>query len=477
MSEELIPQWERIATTGPESVELRRAIRDQEKVVSRDTRSEIGFQQLAYWKHLQHMQGLDSVRSSIAQEGQPTESIMVSKARESFERSWKSLTRFLHETARTRPDVLRSFFRTVERIPNFDKLEPALVESYLYDPEDTEMQELIREQAEQMRAEGDTRPDDELLAAAKQKRVSAEIVDVLCQAYREGDETLPAVLMPIIEQRAKELDQNASEMRAELSHLLPEIRKTLQLAIADGTLPISQELLDERFNNLSFEVIDPLSADLEEIGGSYETNTHQVFLDASLPAAERESVVLHEVLHGLSGQTSFILHDEMPDVVMTEETRSGLHFSAQTFREDVSQPKERALDLRWLNEAVTESLTIELSKKTEGAAYKNERQLLALLTGEGGVPKETVVRAYFENTPAQAQADQRSNPDVRALFRQSNEQFGQRFLVNLDHFIAAHDRNKKGLGVLTALTKWQEHGGAFPSYLTAWRSRESKRTA
>lgn len=475
--EESAIHWQRVDTTGPESIERLRAIRSQEGAHFANTRQEFGQEQLKSWEFLQLMSQISRVRSEIAEDGNTTEPTRVTKSREVFERSWDRLSKQLQWIAKARPELSREFFGTLQRVPDFAALEPVLSANSLYDPADSEMQELIQEQARAMRAAGDQRPEAELLVAAKQQRVGAELADILTMAYAEDETTAPEIVMAIVAWRGKELEKQFTETQAKIEAMVPQLRQKLESAIDDGKIPISKELLAERMDSLVYDIVDPLTAKLEALGGEYIGDKHRVLVRADMADEQLEGVVLHEVLHSLSGKTEFQIQDDTPELVYIEQTRVGLNLKAKALRNETVDLKEHAPNLRWLNEAVTEDLTIDIAGKGETRVYQMERLLLARLTRDGALPKSVVARAYFENTTAQPQPGEHAAPALRELFTQSNRIFGQGFLTNLDRFIVASARGVPSRGAAAAVAKWNELDQNFPAYLAAWRSRESKRTA
>lgn len=93
-------------------------------------------------------------------------------------------------------------------------------------------------------------------------------------------------------------------------------------------------------------------------------------------------------------------------------------------------------ELTWLDEAITEDLTLRLLgqiKEKEGlnenlgGAYGIHRQYLDEIVGRSGIPKEVFYEAYFEEPDLDAEPGQRL-PKWHALQQALNEKFGPKFL-------------------------------------------------
>lgn len=139
-------------------------------------------------------------------------------------------------------------------------------------------------------------------------------------------------------------------------------------------------------------------------------------------------VYAHEMLHALSGETlvhkKARFHDTQWSTI--ENIRLGFRFNA-------------GFDTRfnWLNEAMTETLTMQLTGDGADYAYRSERSLLTLLCKISGIDFSLFVDAYFEHfDPSKEGADR--NPAWRKLYAALNRAFCPGFLLQLDKYIQAN---------------------------------------
>lgn len=181
-------------------------------------------------------------------------------------------------------------------------------------------------------------------------------------------------------------ERKQEEFQNRLPEIISSFKDKVQTFIQNGHLPITSELLDSRISEMTISLIDSLEGN-ERVVGNHNSDTGVLGIrtDEFLTKEQQEKVVFHEGIHALSGRT--ILMDDNKQVMPPniQHQRIGLVFKT----------KKTPQKFRWLNEAVTESITMDLKGDSEGE-YKDERIALQNLY-EKGISKELIYKAYFEN--------------------------------------------------------------------------------
>ncbi len=197
-------------------------------------------------------------------------------------------------------------------------------------------------------------------------------------------EEMVRVYVNFWEKKQEEFHEKAPYMLAEFKE------KTLQ-AIKENKLPITQELLEERMEDTRIYLADAMSIG-DCTNGDYSVKEGVVRVAYRDNEEAQKKTVFHEMLHALSGRTVRLQGGDL------DHQRNGLGFWVYN-----SKGNKSGKQFRWLNEAVTEEITIELSEiEPEDAAYPRERKYLQELYNQG-VSKQLVYEAYFENYDADSQ--------------------------------------------------------------------------
>lgn len=263
-----------------------------------------------------------------------------------------------------------------------------------------------------------------------------------------------------------------------------ERARSLILSFIDsGRYKVDRKVAEQRMELLEFLVVDNIIAVMNGYSGWYWPSAHtcEIPFD-TLKYGRFKHVIAHEMLHAVSGRTEQgFFHSEFEEFDNFEATRSGLHFS-QYDRLDMDYLQKRNIEmrrpiLRWLNEAVTQSITLEITKGEDTGSYKNERQLLELLIKYGGISRDLVYNAYFENFDQSGDL-KNPTPHLRELFTKLNKNCGDRFLVNLDTFIKSLSWRTVDdhRAVEETVKKWQEMGEAFIPYVHQMAVEARERT-
>ncbi len=208
-----------------------------------------------------------------------------------------------------------------------------------------------------------------------------------------------------------------------------------------GGLGLSRQAIQERTDRLTVDFFDPYESppesDTYAEGGLYKDATFSVALSAR-PEASPLGLAhsyKHELMHALSGRTPR-LNSKIEEGARIDNIRIGFRMGetrvAKKAGGETVIPTSR---FRWLNEAMTESLTTEVEGNNYQATarasqiYRLEQSLLEHL--EHRVPRQDFREAYFENyDPRGGGTDAWGK-----LQRDLSEAFEPRILLKLDKII------------------------------------------
>ncbi|HEY9584771.1 MAG TPA: hypothetical protein VJI33_04325 [Candidatus Paceibacterota bacterium] len=267
-------------------------------------------------------------------------------------------------------------------------------------------------------------------------------------------------------------------------HILPELKAKLLEAVQNFSkhdlLPFTVDQVRQVMEGIHFSIKDPTAAYLENNAGSYNPNSNTVLISSSIieshvGAVEEEQkkelsaraeelleeifgtpkrteqekkieeenlkfkkqypfhIFTHEVLHVLSGKTIVKVTPEKDD-----EMESFVHRKV-----GLGHPGARGVRFKWLNEAVTEYLTCELTgdKDRKFVGYKKEMELFDLLrkSGKVKIPADIFIAAYFENFDP-ALSEEKRLENWKSLRQKLAEAYDHDYIVKLDR-----DIQEKGL--------------------------------
>lgn len=243
-----------------------------------------------------------------------------------------------------------------------------------------------------------------------------------------------ALFIKMIEFHVQETEKRTKTFTQEAVVYKEKVLAKLTSMIEFGRLPLEKEVLEERVRTLDVYIIDYLVASLGEKWGDYVSKVHIARIASSVPMTEVWRVFVHEVLHSVSGVTDVMMVSEnFPDITSVQTERLGLRFGQVIKSGRGPEQREKdtiRLSFKWLNEALTESLAMEITGDTHGS-YPQERELLRLLIEKFGIDRALLEAAYFENYYADKESVH-PTPALRRLFEETNKKFGPRFLVDLD---------------------------------------------
>lgn len=162
-----------------------------------------------------------------------------------------------------------------------------------------------------------------------------------------------------------------------------------------GIIPLSPDILEERFRKLSIQLIDPIRS------GSSDPEFDHYELTIRLPipvigGTFSYTDFVHEALHGIAGRHTakvMLRNDKKSFDTTTEVLRSGLRFTIPGLERDFDP-------FEWLNEGLVEHLVslIVPEEEQDTAAYIDEVDIIRALTAPHGmykIPLTTLTAAYF----------------------------------------------------------------------------------
>lgn len=189
---------------------------------------------------------------------------------------------------------------------------------------------------------------------------------------------------------------------------------------------ISDDMLRRRIDEVAIVAADPLvlyRGQNQLIIGEYDHNRNRAAViyapDTMYMSSKVFHTVSHELLHVLAGRT-VRRHEATPYVV-----RMGMSMYDSTYRR---------WRYRWLDEAITERLTLDMCGSTDsvyGGAYLPERMLYQGLLFN--IPEELFLRAQFEQTSVNGEVPQRER-----LIQSIDSAYHPGFLREVDDHIHAH---------------------------------------
>lgn len=217
--------------------------------------------------------------------------------------------------------------------------------------------------------------------------------------------------------------------------------------IQSGELNISLDELKKRIAGIKISFFNQgtMASKKFDAGGLYGADSILVGInfsgqeDRELIKADSQHIFNHEMLHAISGAL-YVTRVKRQGLHGVQRQRTGLRF------ESVGENEfER---FAWLNEAVTETLALEMDDDLERdlAPYREERILFSLLVNGPagraiqGVERKKFSHAYFENYEPKDASENRLE-HWKELVRSISESYYPGFLVKIDKLI-----KEKGIG-------------------------------
>ncbi len=205
------------------------------------------------------------------------------------------------------------------------------------------------------------------------------------------DDIPPEMIAKILRLRLVSNERREKILNEKLGEMLGEVKKQIIEGIKQGIVKRTEEEVDKIISSFSFKTFDPFF-----IGHTayalHNASIRVIELATDVNVEQAPHFILHEIMHSLSGITILGEKNPIDDKVDTiTNQRVGLMF----FGFDHESGKLNGRKLDWINEAVTEEITMNLSGKSVNV-YSVERRKLKKLY-ELGVDREIIYNAYFED--------------------------------------------------------------------------------
>lgn len=189
-----------------------------------------------------------------------------------------------------------------------------------------------------------------------------------------------------------EFQRKSAEFRRQLPELISRFKSMVERAVLKGWLPVNVELLEKRIHNeINFMLYDNLTEPDNIMLGGYNIIEGIIKINSTLSESERENVIDHELTHvAISGRAIVKSETEGSSFgSVTIHQKFGLGF------ENYKKPDQKLI-FTWLNEAVTESISMLLREgNVVSSFYVMERNILKDLIGEG-MSQDLILDAYCE---------------------------------------------------------------------------------
>lgn len=217
----------------------------------------------------------------------------------------------------------------------------------------------------------------------------------------------------------------------------PEFRNNFLISLTNqsssGGIPISMERVLKTLELVTVKLDDAIEHLFDERWGSYDPRSHVALIGSENLRYKKilYRTYCHEMFHALSGKTVRAVSDTEYDEILDPD-RIGLMIVGK---------------FRWLNEAVTESLT-QLVVDQERNTYLTERKILGFILGESGLTLQDFARAYFEHyEPDERGTETGAIAGWKNISSKISDKLGEGFLQRLDKKIKL-DGEKNALDAL-----------------------------
>ena len=194
-------------------------------------------------------------------------------------------------------------------------------------------------------------------------------------------------------------------------------------AIADGWLPLSEKIIKERVEQAKIILRD--SADSENSAGDLYRWVVTIIPDFEI--VDPKDTLFHELVHTIAGRE---MAERRVKVQREGEEpyehskvlfhKSGLKYS-YGYAKGIEVPGVISISgkFRWLDEGLTEMISMRLQKQLKSDAYQVERDEIKKII-DAGVDEQLFFDAYFESRDTKTPPKERA-PALRALLRRINE--------------------------------------------------------
>ncbi len=226
--------------------------------------------------------------------------------------------------------------------------------------------------------------------------------------------------------------QNFYQAKEKVAEQLPELTNDFNSKLRRLSRELEFSLpddFDKRIKDIDVALVDPLSnIKMWEHDGLYHPAARAVWVPYSWYGMDNLVItpsLFHEFVHHGAGSMSLILNDEVLDL-----------------KEGVAIPHQKTdkLSFEWMDEAITQDLTIAMYEgEFVHGGYSENMELLNMLIGKGKevVPSNLFYSSYFEDYDPKRNA-QNQFPHGRALRERIGRAYVPGFLSMVDRYVRDH---------------------------------------
>ncbi len=209
----------------------------------------------------------------------------------------------------------------------------------------------------------------------------------ISRAMRSGEDISGDLVVKIFRQRLKSNQKREELLSDRWDEIMSTVFENARRGIDAGLIKRTPAEMDTIFNGQSFEIFDPFFND-RFIDGYHNPHSEAIGISLDSTLEDLPHMILHESLHALGGRTILNIKRQEVDGEKSkvQQQKSGLVFLNND---------KRTHKFNWLNEAVTEEITKELTGKESGYYVSHRRKLKRLY--ELGIDREIIYNAYFED--------------------------------------------------------------------------------
>lgn len=232
---------------------------------------------------------------------------------------------------------------------------------------------------------------------------------------------------------AEKFAEKNERLLGESPRLKYEFIERVSGLIRTGQLPLDPGRVRERLDRVSVLIGDSLVHELPEILGGFAPEKNALYISGEAPEDWWEEIYTHEAFHALAGRTNAFY--QFKDAEYGGADPMGRQTS-------LAMPHRNGLRITmgfkdrfvWLNEAITQTLTLKVLGKKSGIGYEDYIRLFEDLRTKGKktIPLKVFLHAYSENFDTVAE---KAAPGWRELSVAAAEAYDSGFLVRLDEFV------------------------------------------
>lgn len=302
---------------------------------------------------------------------------------------------------------------------------------------------------------------------------------VMKKLFFEGDSLLHKIPAELIykmtvahkdafERRAPEEAQKIKQ------EFLPQAGSRILAAIESGVFVRAEEQKENLRKRLALflagveiEVMDPVFTLVDGSQGCYIQGISKIIVKEQDSKEAFIDTLTHEIIHAIAGETTA----EKIYTVTDEDRGDAKEKTKRLQRGGVSFRANKLNGFNWLNEAMTERMTVQ-ARGADGPhdGYIEERKLLAkiLELAQGDQLEQELKDAYFEDYDPKEAVGNRV-PQWKKLARSIMvaPSLGNRFLTKVDAYITKKMKENNGwmsLAAKDAVLQLEKHGNDFSKW-------------